>query len=88
MRTDVKERKLKIWNDLLEHEARRVCAIEHWAGGWPGTLWRWAGLVSLPRKNFGKAGARRRCLQPVAEELLTREWLQVKAAKKLEKGEG
>lgn len=29
---DVKERELKIWNDLLEHEARRECAIDHWAG--------------------------------------------------------
>ena len=29
---DVKERELKIWNDLLEHKARRECAIDHWAG--------------------------------------------------------
>jgi len=29
---DVKARELKIWNDLLEHEARRECAIDHWAG--------------------------------------------------------
>ena len=29
---DVKARELKIWNDLLEHEARRECAIEHWSG--------------------------------------------------------
>jgi hypothetical protein len=29
---DVKECELKIWNDLLEHEARRECAIDHWAG--------------------------------------------------------
>ena len=29
---DVKARELKIWNDLLEHEARRECAINHWAG--------------------------------------------------------
>ena len=28
----VKARELKIWNDLLEHEARRECAIDHWAG--------------------------------------------------------
>ncbi|PHX42528.1 hypothetical protein AO263_16580 [Pseudomonas sp. NZIPFR-PS5] len=28
----VKELELKIWNDLLEHEARRECAIDHWAG--------------------------------------------------------
>lgn len=29
---DLKERELKIWHDLLEHEARRECAIERWAG--------------------------------------------------------
>ena len=29
---DVKERELKIWHDLLDHEARRECAIEHWSG--------------------------------------------------------
>lgn len=29
---DVKERELKLWNNLLEHEARRECAIDHWAG--------------------------------------------------------
>ena len=29
---DVKARELKIWSDLLEHEARRECAIEHWSG--------------------------------------------------------
>ena len=29
---DVKARELKIWNDLLEHEARRECVIDHWAG--------------------------------------------------------
>jgi len=29
---DVKARELKIWNELLEHEARRECAIDHWAG--------------------------------------------------------
>ncbi|WP_285349916.1 hypothetical protein [Pseudomonas sp. ME-P-057] len=29
---DVRARELKIWNDLLEHEARRECAIDHWVG--------------------------------------------------------
>jgi hypothetical protein len=29
---EVKESELKIWHDLIEHEARRECAIDHWAG--------------------------------------------------------
>lgn len=29
---DVKERELKIWHDLLDHEARRECATDHWSG--------------------------------------------------------
>lgn len=32
MSMDVEERELKIWNDLLGHEAWRECAIDHWAG--------------------------------------------------------
>ena len=29
---EVRDRELKIWHDLLGHEARRECAIDHWAG--------------------------------------------------------
>lgn len=29
---EVKKHDLRIWNELLDHEARRVCAIDHWAG--------------------------------------------------------
>jgi len=50
---DVKARGLKIWNDLLKHEARRECAIDHWAGessGHAKALHR-LGLGHTPRKR-------------------------------------
>lgn len=80
---------MKIWHELLEHEARRECAIEHWAGELAGHA------MALGRLGIIDAEELREMLEladsaysHVVEELLTREWLHVKAANKLENGEG
>jgi hypothetical protein len=80
---------LKIWPGLLDHEARRECAIEHWAGELAGHA------VALGRPGIIDAEELREMLEladsaysHVVEELLTREWLHVKAANQLENGDG
>jgi hypothetical protein len=75
---DVKERELKIWHDLLEHEARRECAIEHWAGELAGHAIARGRPGIIDEEEFREmrelANA---AYSHVVEELLTREWLQL-----------
>lgn|GEM_PF-1304111 len=77
-----KERELKIWHDLLEHEARRECAIDHWAGELAGhamTLGR-LGIIDEEelREMLELADAAH---SHVREQLDTQDWLREKAAK-------
>lgn len=74
---EVKDRELKIWNDLLEHEARRECAIDHWAGELSGHA------KALLRMGIIDEDELREMLElcdaayaHVAEDLAYREWLQ------------
>lgn len=74
---DVKDRELKIWHDLLDHEARRECAIDHWAGellGHAKALQR-TGIIDEEelREMLELADA---AYAHVAEELAHQEWLQ------------
>jgi hypothetical protein len=86
---DVKERELQFWNDLLEHEARRECATEHWAGELAGHAMALGRLGVIDKEKLGEMlELADSAFSHVAEELLTREWLQAQAAEKLEKGEG
>lgn len=74
---DVKERELKIWNDLLEHEARRECAIDHWAGELSGhaKVLRRMGIIDEEelREMLEFADA---AYAHVAEALTHQEWLR------------
>ncbi|MDH4603710.1 MULTISPECIES: hypothetical protein [Pseudomonas] len=74
---DVKERELKLWNNLLEHEARRECAIDHWVGELSGhakALCR-LGIIDEEelREMLDLADA---AYAHVSEELVHQEWLQ------------
>jgi hypothetical protein len=77
---DVKARELKIWNDLLEHEARRECAIDHWAGELSGHA------KALHRVGFIDEDELREMLEyadaayeHVSEDLAYRDWLKAGA---------
>ncbi|MFP3852407.1 hypothetical protein [Pseudomonas sp. W5-01] len=74
---DVKARELKLWNDLLEHEARRECAIDHWVGELSGhakALCR-LGIIDEEelREMLELADA---AYAHVSEELAHQEWLK------------
>lgn len=80
--SDIKERELKIWYDLLEHEARRECAIDHWAGELAGHA------KCMERMGLIDEGELCEMLEladaaysHVREQLDTQEWLREKAAK-------
>jgi hypothetical protein len=80
----LKDRELKIWNDLLSHAAHRECAVDHWVGeliGHANALAR-LGIIDanelMEMMQYADAA-----YSYVVEELATREWLQLKAAKKL-----
>jgi hypothetical protein len=78
---DVKERELKIWHDLLEHEARRECAIEHWAGELAGHAMALGRLGVIDEEELREMlELAESAFSHVAEELLTREWLVAKRA--------
>lgn len=80
--SEVKERELKIWNDLLEHEARRECAIDHWAGQLAGhaTALERLGVIDDEelREMLELADS---AYSHVREQLDTREWEKEKARK-------
>lgn len=73
---DVKERELKIWNDHLEHEARRECATDHWHGELLGHANALARLGVIDEEELREmlelADA---ALEHVKSELETQEWL-------------
>jgi hypothetical protein len=80
---DVKERELKIWNDLLEHEARRECAMDHWAGELAGHA------MSLHRVGIIDEDELREMLEyadaayaHVSEDLAYRAWLKASGSEK------
>jgi hypothetical protein len=79
----VKARELKIWNDLLEHEARRECAIDHWAGELAGHA------TSLNRLGIIDEEELREMLEyadaaygHVSEDLAYRDWVKAGAPAK------
>jgi hypothetical protein len=85
---DVKECELKIWNDLLEHEARRECAIDHWAGELAGQA------KALQRLGIIDEEELREMLEyadaaygHVSEELAYTDWLKAGAPANEEGGE-
>jgi hypothetical protein len=80
---DVKERELKIWHDLLEHEARRECVIDHWAGELAGhakALHR-VGVIDEDelREMLEHADA---AYGHVSEDLAYRDWLKAGGSEK------
>ncbi len=80
--SEVKERELKIWNDLLEHEARRECAIDHWTGELTGHAKALRRLQVIDDEELCEmlelADA---AYSHVREQMDTQEWLREKAAK-------
>ena len=80
--SDIKERELKIWHDLLEHEARRECAIDHWAGELAGHAKLLLRMGVIDQEEFCEltelADA---AYSHVSEQLDTQQWLRDKAAK-------
>lgn len=80
--SDIKQRELKIWYDLLEHEARRECAIDHWAGELAGHAKLMLRMGVIDQEEFCEmielADA---AFSHVSEQLATQEWLREKAAK-------
>lgn len=79
---EVKELELKIWNDLLEHEERRECAIDHWAGELAGHAKAIQRMGLIDRDELCEmlelADA---AYSHVREQLATQEWLREKAVK-------
>lgn len=80
---DVKERELEIWHDLLDHEARRECATEHWSGELLGHAKAMRRMSIIDDEELSEllelADA---AFSHVSEELDTRRWLDEKRAKK------
>jgi len=79
---DVKERELKIWHDLLDHEARRECATDHWAGELQGHAKAMRRMSVIDDEELCEllelADA---AFSHVSEELETRRWLEEQRGK-------
>ncbi|MCD5970795.1 hypothetical protein [Pseudomonas quasicaspiana] len=76
---DAKERELKIWNDHLDHEARRESAADHWHGEQLGHANALARLGVIDEEELREMlELADSALEHVKAQLETQEWLEEK----------
>ncbi|UZJ58536.1 hypothetical protein OKW98_18320 [Pseudomonas sp. KU26590] len=76
---DAKERELKIWNDYLDHEARRESAADRWHGELLGHANALARLGVIDEEELREMlELADSALEHVKAQLETREWLEEK----------
>ena len=76
---EAKERELKIWNDHLDHEARRENATDHWHGELLGHAKALARLGMIDEEELREMlELADSALEHVKAQLETQEWLEEK----------